>query len=142
MFNKKVWIEGEILAQKYLKNQGYKILDTNVSLSNAEIDIIALASRKLLLKKLKSEYKSGELLECSYKACANNLADTIVFIEVKARSNADFGLPQEAVTLKKQQHIRRAAQTYIAQNKLDNMAIRYDIIAVLNGEIEHLENAF
>jgi putative endonuclease len=59
--------------------------------------------------------------------------DTIVFVEVKARRNTQFGSPAEAVTLKKQQKIRKTALEWL-RNKPEgipaNARIRFDVAAI------------
>lgn len=71
--------EGESFAADYLIKNGYRILERNFRTPLGEIDIIA---------------RDGE---------------TLVFIEVKARSNARFGPPQLAVDHRKQVKISRVA---------------------------------
>ncbi|HTO35377.1 MAG TPA: YraN family protein [Flavobacterium sp.] len=107
---------GEELAVAFLKENGYEIIDTNWRFQKAEIDIVA--------KKV----------------------DTLAIIEVKSRSSADFGLPQDFVNSKKIQHLIRAADEYVRQKNTDSK-IRFDIIAILkqgkdNFSIEHIEDAF
>ena len=106
---------GEELAVAFLKKAGYEILETNWVFQKAEIDIIA--------KK----------------------ADVLAIVEVKTRSTADFGLPQDFVKPKKIQLLVKAVNEYIISNDLDTEA-RFDIIAVQkngdNYDIEHLEDAF
>ena len=63
---------GEVVACKYLQSNGYRILEKNYKTHIGEIDVIA---------------EDGE---------------TLCFIEVKTRSGDGYGLPSEAVTLKKQ----------------------------------------
>ncbi len=63
IFNKITGSQGEAIAQKFLKDQGYKILATNFTCKIGEIDIIAQQKK------------------------------TIVFVEVKTKSNLDFGYP-------------------------------------------------
>lgn len=91
---------GEELAQCYLEEMGYVILDKNYKCKVGEIDIIA---------------KDKEY---------------IVFIEVKARHNLHFGTPGEAVTLPKQYKIYRTAQFYIIEKKLYRFDFRFDVVEV------------
>jgi putative endonuclease len=102
-------------ATTYLKNQNFAIIARNYRYQRAEIDIIA--QKDLLL----------------------------VFVEVKARSNDQFGDPETFVTCKKQALVRTAAEHYIIVHDW-NHAIRFDIIAVLktNSHIQlaHFEDAF
>lgn len=112
MINFFTWRKGEDLAQKYLKKNGYKILGTNVKNHFAEVDIIAEKNEE------------------------------IVFIEVKSRQNTKFGTPAEAVGVKKQQAYIRFSELYITNKRLQNKNRRFDVIEILNGEINHIPNAF
>lgn len=107
--------EGEKLAVKYLQDKGYFILETNWRSGHKEIDIIA-----------KKE-------------------DELVIVEVKTRSSNFFELPEDAVTLKKQQFLIDATQKYIEKTNID-LDVRFDIIAITKKnnrfEIKHIENAF
>lgn len=91
---------GEDLATKYLQKIGYIIIDRNFRCKQGEIDIIA-------------KYKQE-----------------IIFIEVKTRTNLNYGEPAEAVTQLKQKHIERATEYYIYRNNLYKLFIRIDIIEV------------
>lgn len=108
--------KGEILAAKYLKKNGYKILERNFRKPYGEIDIIA---------------KKGE---------------NIAFVEVKTRKSDLYGTPSEFVTVKKQTRIKKAAYTYIQQNDLDAEFTFDIIEIYLNAEkgakINHIINAF
>lgn len=108
--------KGELLAANFLINKGYAILETNWRTGKKEVDIIAESS------------------------------DSIVFVEVKTRSNFDFGFPEEAVTEAKKKLLKQAAEEYFDQKKsLKNL--RFDIISILQKgsntiEIIHLVDAF
>ena len=105
--------EGEEIVCKYLKKERYKILEMNFNCKIGEIDIIA---------KQKNE---------------------IVIIEVKTRTNKEYGLPAEAVTKKKLKHIYKTAEYYIYSRKIKNIDIRIDVIEVyfIEGKwyINHLK---
>ena len=109
---------GEKQAVKYLKKQKYKILEKNYTTPIGEIDVIA---------------KDKE---------------TLVFIEVKTRTNVRYGEPIESVTPFKQGHIIRVAEYYMKVNKIDfdETPCRFDVIEVKNdngkNEINHVEDAF
>jgi len=107
---------GELIAMNFLKNKGMTILATNWRWGKKEIDIIAESS------------------------------DCIVFVEVKTRTNFNFGFPEEAVTNTKKNLIKLAAEQYFDQYP-SGKALRFDIISILltrNNlvEIIHLEDAF
>uniref|UniRef100_UPI002623BA0E YraN family protein n=1 Tax=uncultured Chryseobacterium sp. TaxID=259322 RepID=UPI002623BA0E len=72
--------------------------------------------------------------------------ETIVIIEVKARSTDVFILPQEAVTKTKIRSIVSAANHFLEESNTQN-EVRFDIISVLPDEkgilkIEHITDAF
>ena len=108
--------EGEKLEADFLKNQGYKILRLNYKTKLGEIDIIAWDQ------------------------------DTICFIEVKTRQSDKFGLPQEAVSWRKQAQISKTAIIYLKENKLLDKKARFDVVSALNSdkglEFNLIKNAF
>lgn len=105
---------GENIAENYLKKSGYKIIDRNWHYSkNAEIDIIAMES------------------------------DTLVFVEVKARSSLDFGHPFEAINRGKLEKLHTAILAYISNFKIKYKTFRLDGIAIIGldtPKIEHIKN--
>jgi putative endonuclease len=103
----------ETMAAEYLKNKGYEIITQNFFSKNGEIDIIAKDT------------------------------DTLVFCEVKYRSNTRYGLPEEAVDYRKQDKIRKTAAYYLYRNNFPvETRVRFDVIAVLGEKITHIEDAF
>ena len=91
---------GEDEAAKYLEQQGYKILDRNFNCKRGEIDIVALDKKE------------------------------IVFIEIKSRTNREYGLPAEAVTKKKIEHILKTAEYYLFVRNLQKEPARIDVIEI------------
>ena len=108
--------QGEKLAEKYLKKNGYRILARNYRCRSGEIDLVAEEGR------------------------------TLVFIEVKTRSNASCGHPLEGIDLRKQGRLSRAAGEYLLKNGDTERPCRFDAVSVLadnNGTvIELVKNAF
>lgn len=67
--------------------------------------------------------------------------DTLAFIEVKTRLSDIFGVPSEAVNdAKKRRYI--LGSNYFLVNKNIDLTVRFDIIEVYRGKINHIENAF
>jgi putative endonuclease len=70
-----------------------------------------------------------------------------IFVEVKTRSSRSFGLPEEAVTSRKQAHMLAAAQAYLQQHPELEGSWRIDVIAIQRYDpsrpptILHFENA-
>jgi len=111
---------GEKAAAKFLAKRGYRILERNFLCRLGEIDIIA---------------QQGEYL---------------VFVEVKTRKSHAYGGGEGAITNRKIECIKRAAQTYIMSKGID-APVRFDVVTVYgdgatdkpkNFEIEVIENAF
>ena len=68
----------------------------------------------------------------------------LVFVEVKSRSNINYGYPSESVNYKKKRKITNVAKYYILDNSLENLSIRFDVIEIYLKEkkINHIVNAF
>lgn len=73
---------------------------------------------------------------------------TLVFLEVKTRTDPDRGFPEEAVTWSKRRQIRRVALGYLAEHpELFDVPCRFDVIAVefwgdARPMVRHFRNAF
>jgi putative endonuclease len=67
----------------------------------------------------------------------------LAFVEVKSKSGDGFGDPFEMVTPVKIARIRRATELWLSLHpKLEHLEVRFDVIAVRAGKIEHLSDAF
>ena len=110
--------QGEQAAARFLKRQGYKIIDRGCRSKVGEIDLVAL---------------DGE---------------TIVLVEVKTRRTDAGGPPAEAVGPAKQRRLTRAALAYLKARGLLEQRARFDVVAVIwpsgasEPTIQHLKNAF
>lgn len=112
----KIGIKGEQLAEEFLLNKGYSIVKRNWRSGRKEVDIIAFKD------------------------------DMLVIVEVKTRSMTGFGFPEEAVNVRKQQHLKVAAEAFSVQHP-EYINFRFDIVSiVMKGddvrEIVHFEGAF
>lgn len=67
---------------------------------------------------------------------------TLVFCEVKTRSGTAFGSPAAAVTPAKQRRIRQLALQWLGAHPGSHGEIRFDVVAVLPGNVEVIEAAF
>ena len=108
---------GEKSAVRFLRRKRYRIVARNYRCPMGEIDIVALDGA------------------------------TIVFVEVKTRSDREYADPQDAVNAAKQRRLVRAAKVFLQHTRSQGRACRFDIVAVtLDGqkayEIEHFVNAF
>jgi len=116
---------GEALAAEYLERKGYRVLERNVRMPVGELDLVCEAPRPTRF------WRKREL----------------VFVEVKTRTSAAFGRPEESVTRTKQQHLIRASQAYVAAHPaLRGLPYRIDVIAITwrnneEPEVVHIPNA-
>lgn len=102
----------ERIAGEYLKQKGYKIIEYNASSRYGEIDIVA---------------RDGAYL---------------IFAEVKYRSSLLCGHPLEAVDEKKQRNICKCALYYMQKNGLEQLPVRFDVIAIMGERVDIIQNAF
>ena len=100
MDTKKKGFLGESIACDLLIAQDYKILQRNYSCKLGEIDIIALKD------------------------------NTLIFVEVKTRSNKKYGVPQEAVTPQKLRKIQKVSEFYRLSHKNLPVRSRIDVVAI------------
>lgn len=110
--------KGERIAIRFLRKQGYRILDRQHHNQFGELDIIALDNHQ------------------------------IVFIEVKTRRTINAGRPFEAVDNTKQKKIARAALGWLKDKRRLNQSCRFDVISIVwqddrsTPQIDHYQNAF
>ena len=67
--------------------------------------------------------------------------DIIAFVEVKTRLSENYGAPSEAVDSRRREKYKKASEYYF-YGKRTEVTVRFDIIEILRGEINHIENAF
>lgn len=106
---------GEDIAAGYLQERGYEILQRNLQLLRAEVDLVVKQN------------------------------DTLIFVEVKTRSNEEFGSGAEYISHRKQSQLMKAAKAYMKKGEW----IRFDVISILMDpqkkaavKIQHIRNAF
>lgn len=107
----------ETLAEQFLLAQGLRTQCKNYSCKLGEIDLVMLHH------------------------------ETLVFVEVRLRTNPYFSSAAESVTWRKQQKIIRTAQVYLQQRQLtEGIACRFDVIAFTKGHLhttpDWIQNAF
>ncbi len=67
--------------------------------------------------------------------------DVVAFVEVKTRLTDEFGTPSQAVDERRKRRYIQGAKYYFAGRTID-FTVRFDIIEVSKGQINHIENAF
>ncbi|MBI2121207.1 MAG: YraN family protein [Candidatus Wildermuthbacteria bacterium] len=94
---------GEEIARIFLEERGYRIVKQNDKNRFGEIDIIAL--------------KNGVL----------------VFVEVRTKSNEQFGTPEDTITRKKRSTLRKNALSYTARVRWKGPC-SIDAVCIVLGE--------
>lgn len=113
--NQEIGSEGEGQAADYLEQRGFQIMERNFRKKEGEIDLIAS--------------KKGDLH----------------FIEVKTRSNENYGEPIDAITPHKKNRMLKVAQNYLMNHpEFDAYGRLFSVMSVEseNESIEFFENAF
>lgn len=102
---------GERLAAETLLSKGYCILERNFRCRQGEIDIVAEDEQD------------------------------IVFVEVKARRGVSYGLPEDALTMRKRRKLIEVASYYLDLHMCSNRSWRIDVVAVQfnsSGKLEEI----
>jgi putative endonuclease len=102
---------GERLAAEVLRDNGYSILERNFRCRLGEIDLVAEDEQEL------------------------------AFVEVKARRGVSFGLPEDAVTIRKRRKLVEVASYYLDLHTCSDRSWRIDVVAVQfsnSGKLEEI----
>ena len=109
---------GEDVAHRYLRGRGCTVVARNYRMRSGagEIDLVVWHGK------------------------------TLVFVEVKTRSSAEFGEPERAVDPEKQQKVVRAGRDYARRAGVEWDQTRFDIVSVVaertRVRIEWIRDAF
>lgn len=102
---------GEEVASQALSASGYQIVERNWRCPVGELDLVA---------------RDG---------------DTWVFVEVRLRTGDSHGTPEESITHSKQTRLLNAAQVYLSEHALTDVAWRIDMVAITlapSGKVHRL----
>lgn len=102
---------GQKIAIYYLKKKGYRIIAENIYFRSGEIDILS------------EKY------------------DVLRFIEVKTRTNIEYGYPEESISKRKLEHLKKAIYAYILENNIEKQCNLEFVGILLSGKkvrIKHI----
>ena len=100
-------------ARLFYLLRGYRVLGANVRPGGVEVDLVLRRGR------------------------------AVVFCEVKAKLGERYGDPAEMVGPAKQERLRRAAETWLAEHpEAADWEVRFDVVAVTPRGVRRLANAF
>ena len=106
-------LRGEEVAARYFEERGYQVLARRFRSRRGEVDVIVRKD------------------------------DELVFIEVKHWDAYGADSLEYAIDARKQWRIRQASEYFIQQHPhLADMHMRFDVLLVQPGGIDHFENAF
>lgn len=107
---------GEDIAVRFLRKQGYAVLERNWRCKAGEVDVI-----------------------CRHQ-------DTVVFVEVRTRTEPALVSPAQSVNRAKIARLTRAASRFLSQRGWWDKPCRFDLIAVIESgqdvRLEHTPDAF
>jgi putative endonuclease len=96
-------------AERHFRLRGYRILASNVWSAGYELDLIVRRGRQL------------------------------VFCEVKSKSSAAFGAPEEMVDREKQRRLYRAAEAWLASHpETARLVVEFAVLADERGRLRRL----
>jgi len=115
---KKLGRWGEKRCEKFLIRKGLRKLARNFSCKTGEIDLVMVAPDR-----------------------------TIVFVEVKTRTDESFAPTEEVITPAKKNKLSRTARYFLSANNIENRPFRFDVVTIVLAptgpvRIKHYENAF
>ncbi|PKD43218.1 YraN family protein [Rhodohalobacter barkolensis] len=115
--SKEIGNEGEDIATAYLESKDWLVFDRNYFFEKAEVDIVAT--------------------DRNY----------IIFVEVKYRTNTYFGEPEDFITPKKEENIRKAAEAWLYERKMETAVARFDVLSIVQErneapQIKHFKDVF
>ena len=100
-------------AAWWYRLRGYRVLERNAWVGGYELDLVVRRGRKL------------------------------VFCEVKAKTGARFGTPEEMVGAEKQRRVRRAAAAWLSSHpEAAGLSVSFEVVAVDGGRLRRLAEAF
>lgn len=104
-------LSAEDRACRYLQRRGLQVRERNFYTRRGEIDLIM------------------------------DDGDTLVFVEVRYRTDSTCGSALETVGPRKRQRLVHAASTYLQYRRL-NCPCRFDVVAINGDTLEWVANAF
>ena len=107
---------GERIAAKWLRRRGWRVLEHRFKNGHRDLDLVVQRGK------------------------------TVAFVEVKTRTDLNFGGPVSAVDFFKLQQLRRSALVWMSRHGRSGIEYRIDVIAVWitvgDVKILHVENAY
>jgi putative endonuclease len=103
----------ELRARRWYRLRGWRILAENAWAGGNELDLVV------------------------------RRGSTLRFVEVKEKRGTRFGDPLEMITAEKQRRLRRAAEAWLAaQPELGRLAVGFDVVAIRDGRLTRVSQAF
>ena len=101
-YQKQIGNLGEMLAEKFLEEHGYQILDRNFTTRYGEIDLVAVEAE----------------------------TENVIFVEVKTRTTNTYGEPEDSITPAKMERLQNAALLWLQAHPDATDDWRIDVISI------------
>jgi putative endonuclease len=109
-YQKKIGDLGETIAAEYLQKKGYQLLDRHFVTRYGELDLVM------------SKFES------------------IIFVEVKTRTSATAGMPEENITPSKMEKVQNSALLWLQEHLEAPDDWRIDVVAVLLNKRNQIQD--
>lgn len=135
MYTKRIGTFGERIAEKYLKDKGYQILDRNYSFKipgnpqKGEVDIVAKKEDCIVFVEVKTIFAINTKNQGSFIFRTNSFS------------------PEDKVNASKQRKLRQTSENWLMKNRIPlNSKWQIDVIAIeieenRKAKVSHFENA-
>jgi len=105
-------------CERFLHGKGFKTLTRNYRCKAGELDLVMV-----------------------------DTDGSIVFVEVRSRTDKMLVEPEATITSTKRSHVSLAARFFLAEHKIEDRPLRFDVITLVLGrsgppQIQHYPNAF
>lgn len=120
--NRKTGNKGEEVAAEYLAKKGYEILERNYREKYGEVDIVCKIT--------------------NHKFPNSQIEEYVVFVEVKTKTEGEYGEPWEMINRHKLKQITQMGHLWCLQNHYHGL-LRIDVVGVwlnIGGEVERVEH--
>ena len=102
-YQKQIGNLGEKIAERFLEERGYTVLDRKFSTRYGELDLVAIEDE----------------------------TENVVFIEVKTRTTGTFGMPEDSITHAKLERVQNAALLWLQAHPDTKDDWRIDVISII-----------
>ncbi len=124
-------------AAKYLKKQGYKIINTNYHSKFGEVDIIAQKDDCIVFVEVKGRTTNNPNPNPNSNSNSNSNPNSNSKMKTQMANVKGY----QFVNQNKINKLIKTSQIYMIEHNYNGLA-RFDVVSIDNGHITHIINAF